>query len=157
MRKFFSLKKILISLLIVFALIQFIRIDETNPSSDPTLDFITITQPDDNIKGILKTSCYDCHSNESKYPWYAKIAPASWFLKDHIIEGRKELNLSLWGNFSGKRKAKKLEECVELVNEGEMPLWSYTLIHTNAQLSEAQRTQLVNWFQSLRSGKIETH
>jgi hypothetical protein len=155
MRKIFSLKKITISLFIVFAVIQFFRIDKTNPQSDKALDFIAVTNPNAEISTILKTACYDCHSHESQYPWYSNVAPVSWLVKDHIQEGREELNFSLWKNYSGKKRDKKLEECAELIKEGEMPLWSYTMMHSDAKLTATQRTILANWFDGLRAGNTD--
>lgn len=140
---------IVLLLLVIF---QFFRINTTNPAVDPSKDIITATHASSEIAGILKTSCYDCHSNEVTYPWYTNIAPVSWWIKHHINEGREELNFSTWQSYSAKKADYKLKECIEMVTEGEMPLSSYTLIHTHAKLSKAQRNTLVNWFNSLRTG-----
>jgi hypothetical protein len=143
------IKKIGIGLVVLFVVIQFFRIDKTNPEVIPENDFIAITNPPENVANSLKTTCYDCHSNESKYPWYSNVAPVSWWVKDHINEGRDELNFSEWGTFSEKRKAKKIEEVVEEVEEGEMPLPPYLITHSDAKLSETQTKELIDWFKYL--------
>ena len=98
------IKKLLIGLLVLLVFAQFIRISKVNPEIVHENDFITITNPPNNITTILKTSCYDCHSNETTYPWYTNISPLSWWIKHHINEGREELNFSEWGTFKEKRK-----------------------------------------------------
>ena len=143
-------KKIAWVLLSALVIIQFFRIDKTNPSYDASNDFISINNPPEDIKMMLKTSCYDCHSYESKYPWYTNVAPISFWVKGHIKNGRKKLNFSDWGTYSDNKADHKLEETVEYVNEGWMPLKSYTWGHSDAKLSDEDRTRLVAYFQSLR-------
>lgn len=143
-------KKVLIGIVVVFVGMQFFRIDKTNPSVDINKDFIVMTNPDEEVQNILNVACYDCHSNTTSYPWYTNIAPVSWWLKHHIDEGREELNFSNWGDYNEKRSDHKLEECIELVKEGEMPLSSYTWTHGEAKLSHEQRVKLTTFFQSLR-------
>jgi len=139
-------KKILLGFLITIIVAQFFRPDTTNPESDPELDFVTIVQPSEEIASVLKTSCYDCHSNQTEYPWYMQISPVSWWIKDHIDEGREELNFSDWGAYSAKRQKHKLDECIELIEEGEMPLDSYTWTHGDASLDENTKQLLNEWF-----------
>jgi len=143
------LKKIILGLVVLLVLIQFIRIDKTNPPVDKSKDFITLTKPSDEVKGILVTSCYDCHSNETTYPWYTNVAPLSWWLKNHINEGREHLNFSEWATYTEKRQQHKLDECMEEVHEGEMPLSSYSMMHKEAELSPAQREALNTWIATL--------
>ena len=149
------IKKILFTAIAIFAAIQFIRVDKINPVSVPEKDFINVTQPSKEVADLLKTSCYDCHSNETKYPWYFNVAPVSWWLKNHINEGREELNFSLWTDYDAKKKDKKLEESIELINNGEMPMFSYTLAHQEAKLSATQQKALNNFFISLRTFEKE--
>ena len=92
-------KKIIVIVLVAFVIIQFFPIDKTNPPLEPGMDFINIKNTPPDVAKLIKTSCYDCHSNETKYPWYASIAPSSWFLKHHIDEGRKELNFSTFATY----------------------------------------------------------
>src|SRR6218665_2853001 len=144
-------KKILIVSGALLVLIQLIRIDKSNPASDPASDFITATAATPEVASLLKASCYDCHSNESTYPWYTNIAPVSWWIKHHIDEGRGELNFSEWEGYSWRRKDDKLEECVEMIEEGEMPMSSYTLVHKEAELNAEQKAKLTAFFNSLRT------
>lgn len=144
-------KKIALGVLILLVLVQFIPVDTSNPAIDKQKDFITVTKAPEEVALLLKTSCYDCHSNETAYPWYFKVAPVSWWLKHHINEGREELNFSTWADFSTKRKDKKLKESIKMVQEGEMPMGSYTLVHKEAVINEAQQKTLVDWFTALRT------
>lgn len=148
-------KKILSSLLVIVVVIQFFRIDKNNPEVNKTDDFIEITNPPLEIATILKSTCYDCHSNETKYPWYSNVAPISWWVKDHINEGRDELNFSKWGTFKEKRKDHKLEEAYEMLEEGEMPLNEYTWTHSEANLTVEQTSLLVNWIKETRKAAKE--
>lgn len=141
-------KKIILGVVALFLLIQLFQIDTDNPPIDSSLDFITVTNPPEQIRTILKTACYDCHSNETKYPWYSRIAPVSWWIRDHIDEARDELNFSEWGTYDLKRSNHKLEEMGEKVEEDEMPLTSYTLAHSESRLTEDQREALINWAKS---------
>ena len=144
------MKKLLFVLLAIIVIMQFFRIDMENPSVNAEDDFIAITSPNDEVKSILRNACYDCHSNETVYPWYAQIAPVSWWLKNHIDEGRGELNFSEWGTYKDRRAKHKLKESIELVEEGEMPLSSYTWTHGDAVLSNDQKELLIDFFNELR-------
>lgn len=143
------LKKIvkILAVVLVAALIaiQFFRIDKTNPPivETDTIDAAMAVPPD--IKLILGRSCNDCHSNNTVYPWYSNIQPAAWFLKDHIDEGRRELNFSEFNPYSAKKKKHKFEEICEQVESGNMPLPSYLWIHRNAALSETEKKALCDW------------
>ena len=132
-------------------MVQSIRIDKTVEPVNPATDLISLTSANTGVSELLKTACYDCHSNQPTYPWYTNIAPVSWWIKHHINEGSSHLNFSLWGTYSDKRKNHKLEECIEMIEEGEMPMTSYTLIHKEAKLTDAQKMQLVEFFKSLKN------
>jgi len=142
-------KKILVGLVGIFMIIQFFRIDKTNPEVVLENDFIEIYNPPAEIATILKTSCYDCHSNESKYPWYTNVAPVSWMIKHHIDEGREYFNFSEWNSLDAKKQAHIIEECSEEVEEGEMPLPNYLIMHAEAKLSAEQKELLASYFESL--------
>ena len=149
-------KKTLIVGAIIFALIiiQFIPQQKNNTPYEPKFDFIALEQPPISVQLTLQNSCYDCHSNKTDYPWYAKVAPVSWWINHHIEEGKEHLNFSEWGNYEVKRANHKLEETFEEVEEGEMPLNSYTLIH--GDLSEEEKENLVTWFK-LKYEEAEGH
>ena len=143
-------KKIFYGFIVVVIIIQFFRIDKSNPEINKADDFIEIIKPPQEIATILQNTCYECHSNESKYPWYSNLAPVSWWVKHHIDEAREELNFSKWSTYTPKKKDHKLEELAEEVEEGEMPLTEYTWTHAEAKLTEEQRKQLVDWFKATR-------
>lgn len=139
-------KKIALFLAAILVTIQFIR-PEKNISDEQTYDISTKYTVPGEIKEILHVACYDCHSNKTIYPWYANIQPVAWWLDHHVKEGKNELNFS---NFAKLRMAvqnHKLEETIELVEEEEMPLASYTYLglHKEANLTDEQRQLIINW------------
>lgn len=141
------LKKVGFILLIVLILIQFFRpVKNINTKPDGIENDISkkILVPD-SIVSILKTSCYDCHSNNSHYPWYAAVQPVTWWLQDHINEGKEEINFNEFASYSLRRQYKKLEEIIKQLKEDEMPLSSYTLIHRDAILSDGQKKAVIAW------------
>ncbi len=142
-------KKIGLGLLAIIVIIQFIRIDKENPAYVEENDFIYQMNPPEHIEKILRTSCYDCHSSQTKYPWYSNVAPISWWLSDHIEEARGHLNFSDWETYELKRKEHKLEECVDMLEAKEMPLSSYLITHGDAELSAEELEELVDWFKSI--------
>ena len=144
-------KKIAWALLIVFVAMQFYR-PEKNESADAHLaQFLSETNPPEQVAGILESSCYDCHTDHTNYPWYNQVAPISWWLDDHIEEGKEHLNFSQWDSYSPKKKDHKLEELIEEVEEGEMPLKEYTWTHSEADLTEAQRQAVMDWARQTRT------
>jgi hypothetical protein len=144
------IKKLLILLLIVFIVIQFFRPQKNISDTIPATDFIAMTKPSPQIEATLRAACYDCHSNNTNYPWYSELAPVSFVIAEHVKDGKKHLNFSEWDTYSAKKKAHKLEELVEEVEEGHMPEESYTWMHAEAKLTEAQISELTNWAKDLR-------
>ena len=139
-------KKIGFGLLIVFLLIQFYRPTRNlNYYNRTKIDFTTIYNVPTNVKTSLRTACYDCHSNNTIYPWYANIQPISSFLDSHIQDGKKELNFNEFGSYSSRKQQSKLDAISEEIKSGEMPLSSYTLIHQDAKLSKKQKAEITNW------------
>lgn len=147
-----TLKRILLILLLVFVVMQFFQIDKSHPKIVKRKDFISMTNPPKDVELMIRNACYDCHSYETEYPWYSNVAPVSWWTKDHIDEGREHLNFSEWGSKSKKFRDHKLDECAEEIEEGKMPMNSYTWAHGDAKLSSAQRETLAKWFESQMSG-----
>jgi len=136
------LKKATIMVIVLLVAIQFFKTKE-NISTQVSEN--TITQHYDipkNIQNILKTSCYDCHSNNTNYPWYNKIQPVNWWLSDHVNEGKEELNFDEFNAYSTKKKLHKLDEVIETIKDNEMPLKSYTIIHSSAKLSESDKQEI---------------
>jgi len=148
--KLFTISGILLIIFAILVLIQFITIDKTNPPVEAAKDFATIANPPQDVQLILRESCYDCHSNTTTYPWYSNVAPVSWWLKNHITDGRRHLNFSEWGSYTAKKADHKLEESIEMVEEGEMPMTSYTLLHQEAKLTAAEKEKLINWLKTYR-------
>lgn len=146
-----STKKILIAVLAVFIIIQFIKPEKNVSAEDSPNDIFAHYQAPDDIKQLVQSACYDCHSNNTVYPWYAEIQPVAWWLADHVKEGKSELNFSEFASYSPKKGDHKLEEFVEMLEAGEMPLKSYTLIHRDAKLSAEQVAKLSNWAKELRA------
>lgn len=148
------LRILFILLVAVFVVIQFFGIDKNNPQFDPNMDLITMEKPPMEIEKILKSTCYDCHSNETVWPWYSNIAPVSWMLKDHVEDGRHHLNFSNWGKMKLNDRAFKIEDIIEEMEDGEMPIPGYDLLHPDAKLSDDQKESLFKWLRSIQ--KIES-
>ena len=142
-----KIKKLLLGLLAILVLAQFYQ-PEKNIGNDNLVSFYTETLASEEVQTIVGTSCVDCHSNNTAYPWYNNITPVNIWLKDHVDEGKSHLNFSAWSDYSLKRKAHKMEELAEEVEEVEMPLNSYTWTHRDAVLSSDQIEVLVSWAKS---------
>lgn len=145
------LKYIAIFIIIALVVIQFINRPEKINSPATQDDITEALSVNANIDKMLKSSCYDCHSNQPRYPWYSEIAPFSWWIEEHIEDGRDELNFSEWATFSKRKRDHKLEEMIEEVEEGHMPLPKYKWMHSEARLSEEQIEQLEEWINSERA------
>ena len=143
------LKKIGWTLLIALIAIQFIR-PAKNQSSEPQPNAIQTKFPvSEPVASILKKACNDCHSNNTTYPWYSNIQPVYWWLNDHIQEGKRELNFDEYTNKRLRYQYHKMEEVIEQVKEGEMPLNSYTWVHGDARLTEDEKNTLTQWAQQV--------
>jgi len=141
-------KKILLGLLAILVIIQFFRPAE-NVSGEKTNDISTKYAVPSNVKLILDKACADCHSNKTVYPWYANLQPVAWWLGSHVNDGKRHLNFNNFTHMKIAVQNKKMQECIEQVKQGEMPLSSYTLIHTNATLTDAEKQTLYNWCNSI--------
>ena len=143
-------KKIAWVLLIALIVIQFIRPKKNLSDSAGDAVFMSETNPPKDVRLILRSSCYDCHSNNTNYPWYSNIAPVSFWVADHINHGKSHLNFSEWANNDNQKKAHKMEEVVETVKSSEMPLAEYTWTHSHARLSDQQRMAVIEWAEKTR-------
>ncbi len=141
-----KIKWFVFGFLALLILIQFIQINKTNPPLDPAADIFAHLDAGDAFIAKVRDACYDCHSNEVEYPWYTNVQPVGWWIKKHINEGTKHLNFSEFGNYEAKRAHHKLEECYEMVEKGEMPLNSFTWVHSEAKLTDLEREEMVKWF-----------
>lgn len=140
-------KKILLILIIVFIGLQFIPSDRNQSGQMGKSDISTTLNTPDRVQAILVNSCYDCHSNNTRHPWYARIQPVRYMLDKHIREGKENLNLSEFGSYSKRRQINKMRSIESSITDGTMPLSSYTLIHRSAKLKPSEKTLLLNWLE----------
>ncbi|QNJ99108.1 heme-binding domain-containing protein [Constantimarinum furrinae] len=136
--------------LIAFVVIQLFPMDYNKSEAVPQTDFMLVNIVPATVEKSLQVSCYDCHSNNTKYPWYNKVQPVAWFLEDHIKEGKEELNFNEWANYSDRRKNSKLRSIIKQIENGEMPLDSYTLIHRDAIFSKEEKEAVLNYMKTLK-------
>lgn len=144
------LKRIGWVLLVALVVIQFFPGELNQSDTVPETDFMVVNKVPSSIKRFVRTSCYDCHSNNTEYPWYNKIQPVAWFLEDHVEQGKEELNFNEWEGYSSRRKNSKLKSIINQIEDGEMPLDSYTLIHWDAKLSESRKKDVIAYMNELK-------
>ena len=142
--------KILSGLVLLFLLAQFIPSEKNRAIGVQPNDIFTKYPAPVEVQAIAKKACYDCHSNNTVYPWYSNVQPLAWWINDHVKEGKEEFNYSEFTTYSPKRARHKLEEVGEQINEHEMPLNSYTWIHAEARLTDAERKVLTDWAMATR-------
>lgn len=144
------LKIIGIALLVTMLGLQFFPIRPNQSAIVPVSDFVKTYKVPEQVIQILHTSCYNCHSNDTNYPWYSRVQPLSWFLQYHIIKGKEELNFSEFGFYSGRKQKSKLSSIIKQVNDNKMPLPSYVFIHRDARLPLEQKEVLIEYFKGLK-------
>jgi len=144
------IKKILLGLLIVVIAIQFIQPARNKNGQEIATDISKIYSLPQSVQATLKTACYDCHSNNTNYPWYTNIQPVGWMMARHIKEGKEELNFSEFGSYSERRQLSKLRSIENSIKDGSMPISSYTIIHKNARLTKEEKAQLIDWAKIIR-------
>ena len=130
---------------IAFIAMQFVRPSRVNPPVDESKTIFATGKVPQDVRAIINRSCIDCHTHTTVWPWYSNIAPMSWLVVEDVEEGREELNFSTWADSTPKRQEHKLEEICEVVEEREMPLKNYLLLHPSAKLSDADRRRLCEW------------
>ncbi|MBU6157906.1 MAG: heme-binding domain-containing protein [Bacteroidetes bacterium] len=138
-------KKLFYPLLLGFIIIQFMRPERNEGIGSKNDDIQFAFQVNQSVHSILKRSCYDCHSDHTSYPWYANVQPAGWWIQHHIEEGKSHLNFSTFKTYTPAEMDHKLEEIKEVIEENEMPLKSYRLLHSKASLSENEKQALLSW------------
>lgn len=146
------LKVIAIIALIALIGIQFIPTTRNQSDILPATDFIATYNPPKEVERIFRTSCYDCHSNNTEYPWYNKIQPVAMYLEEHIEHGKEEFNFNEFGDYSERRKKSKLKSLLKEVEQGKMPLESYTLIHRDSKISESEEKLVLDWVNKILDG-----
>ncbi len=132
-------KIILLTVLVILVAIQFVPVERSNPPATQKLEMPT------DVAKIMKRSCFDCHSNETVWPWYSYVAPISWLVVEDVEEGRHKMNFSEWDRLKPKKQHKRLDECIEEIEEGEMPLQPYLILHSHAKVNETDLALLKNW------------
>ena len=138
-------KWLLIVVACLFLIAQFKRPAKTNPAFDQSMAIEAHTQLDPKVAGILERSCNDCHSNKTRWPWYANVAPMSWFVIDHVNHGREHMNLSEWGKYGSDERKALMNDFCPLVTENAMPLSSYTPLHPGSKLSDEDKKRVCEW------------
>jgi len=149
-------KRILLIILILFVAIQFIRPAKNTSEGINPHDISTRYPVPDSIQAILKVACNDCHSNNTRYPWYAEIQPVGWWLSGHIKDGKRALNFSEFTSYRIRKQFHRMDDINEQLKEDEMPLGSYTIIHKDAVLTPAQKNALLNWTSAIKDS-IRAH
>jgi len=140
-----KIKWIVIVAAAIAALLQLTNPARVNPPVVPGHDLFATNPPPDEIAALLRNACYDCHSRETRWPWYSRVAPVSWSVADHVNEGREHLDFSEWPHDDPRRAAKKWSRISEEIDGGDMPLASYTWAHPEARLTPDQRQRLTQW------------
>jgi len=150
-RSFRFLRWLVIVLAAAFVVIQFIRPARTNPPVNPAQSIEANLRVSPQVAAILDRSCNDCHSNKTVWPWYTNVAPVSWFLTNHVNEGRRNMNLSAWGSYDKDKQSRRLRDMCEQVQDGNMPLSTYTPLHPSSKLSPADVQTICDWANSERT------
>lgn len=139
-------KKIALFVVVVILIVmQFISQPKNENPEILATDITKVTDVSENVLMLMQKACYDCHSNNTNYPWYNNIQPVAWWLNSHVVEGKQHLNFSDFGSYETQKAKKKLSEIAKVLEEDEMPLFSYTLIHRDAKLDEIQKKMIVVW------------
>ena len=139
--------KILLGFGLVLIAIQFIRPARNISSQLLATDITKTVKTSDSVQTVLKKACYDCHSNNTNYPWYANIQPVGWFLANHVSEGKRKLNFSEFGSYPQRKQSSKLNNIANEIQDDGMPLSSYRLIHKKARLTAIEKSLVIKWAQ----------
>ncbi len=136
-----------VSILVLIIVMQFFGPGTENQDVEDSADYLEIARVPDETAVLIRNACYDCHSYQTAYPWYSKVAPVSWMIHKHVEEGRDQFTFSEWGDYDQETRGHILEECAEEIEEGEMPLSSYLIIHRNARFSDDEKEAVIRWFE----------
>ncbi len=150
-------KKILLTLLVVFVAIQFIRPARNKNGQVLPADITKTVNVPNKVLGIFQDACYDCHSDNTRYPWYMNVQPMGWMMAYHIKNGKGNLNFSEFGSYSKRKQANKLRAIGKSIQEGSMPISSYTLMHTDAKLSKENKELIMDWVTKIKDSLSATN
>lgn len=137
------------AILVVLVAIQFVPVDRSNPEVDMNDDFLSVTNASAEVQEIIRSSCYDCHSNETNWPWYAYVAPVSFVIKSHVEEGRENLNFSEWATYEMDDYPAILKHMKKEIDKGAMPLQGYVKLHAGAEITDAEKTIIYAWIEQV--------
>ncbi|MCB0476087.1 MAG: heme-binding domain-containing protein [Flavobacteriaceae bacterium] len=149
------MKKVIWIILLILIGLQFIPVDKPQVTGNNPNDLLSVVSVPDTVADILKNSCYDCHSNQTIYPWYSHVAPVSWLVAKDVREGREHVNFSNWQVLELTKKAEHLENMIDEIKDGEMPMSIYTAIHQDARLSEEQQKLIIDWINDYGNSLFE--
>lgn len=141
--------KIVTTIIIASIGIQFIPVDVNDSTIEPTKNFVEVFDAPLKVSEILSASCYDCHSNNTNYPWYSKIQPVGLIMGSHIREGKEELNFSEFGSYSSRRQKNKIESIINEISNDKMPLPSYLILHSEAKIDTVEKEILIEYVKSI--------
>ena len=144
-----KLKAAVLVLLVVLVGLQFFPTRSNHSTIIPSTDFVKTNEAPEKIAQTLQASCYDCHSNNTNYPWYSKVQPVGWLLEGHINKGKEVLNLSEFDSYSGRKQQSKLTSMISQIEDDKMPLAAYTFIHRKARLSKENKKFLLDYLRTL--------
>lgn len=150
-------KKILFGLLIVFVAIQFIQPAHNTSTQILPMDITKLYPLPEQVGAVLKNACYDCHSNNTRYPWYSSIEPGGWWMASHIKNGKTDLNFSEFGSYSKRKQQNKFRSIAKSIDEGSMPIGAYTIIHTDAKLTTDQKALITDWANKMKDSLSKTN
>jgi hypothetical protein len=139
------LKLVGLGIIVLLIVLQFFKPEANNTLLDPEQDMLSVLSPQDSLAKLIRESCYDCHSNQTNYPWYSRISPVSLYLNRHIVKGKEEMNFSVYGALDKADKIGFFADFCEVMDAGTMPLQSYMLLHKDARLTQEEREALCNW------------
>ena len=139
------LKYTLWAILIILVAIQFVPVDRENPVSDKNNDLLVVTQAPEDIHNLIKNACYDCHSNETVWPWYSSVAPVSFLIANHVAEARENVNFSDWASFDKEDIRGILKHMRKEIDQNKMPLKGYVTLHPEAKMTAEQKASVLEW------------
>jgi len=143
-------KKILVVLLIIFIIIQFIKPQKNIHTGPQPADISTLYPVPADVDSLLVIACKDCHSNNTRYPWYNNFQPVAWFLANHVKDGKNSFNLNEFATYPLAKQYDKIEEIKKQIDKGDMPLSSYLIIHKDAKLTDAEKNTIITWSENIR-------
>lgn len=145
MKHWSTATKVILGVLVLFAIAQAFHPAKNKGNAFGPTDITTVVHVPENMLNVLNRCCFNCHSNNTEYWWYDKVTPVNYWINSHIEKGKKHLNFTTFGTYPAKKQRKKLEDVAKVIEKDEMPLSSFTFVHRDAKLSEAEGKALIQW------------